>query len=125
LGFGVEDNCCFIQVLGRQQHSTTTNSLTDSKVIFHSFMLLCLFSFLSSEKILSIPTSGYNIIKSPEVEKAMRAVLRENYVRSTERDSAYVDSPQPIGMTHLPTSFLSSHIFLRCSCVCGLLKLVI
>jgi protein-L-isoaspartate(D-aspartate) O-methyltransferase len=38
-----------------------------------------------------------NILKSFEVERAMRTVLRENYVRSAERYAAYYDSPQPIG----------------------------
>jgi protein-L-isoaspartate O-methyltransferase len=75
---------------------------------------------LTPENILNVPTSGRNIIKSAEVEKAMRAVLRENYVRSTERDSAYVDSPQPIGMRHLFTIliftyFHNAFVIVECS----------
>ena len=45
------------------------------------------------QRRLNKPVKNYGIIKSPEVEKAMRAVDRGNYCTR----SPYVDSPQGIG----------------------------
>ena len=49
--------------------------------------------------VASLKASGY--IKSPEVERAFMSVPRELFVPPDMRDSAYVDSPLPIG--HMQT----------------------
>lgn len=49
----------------------------------------------SSNKGLIDQLKGYNIVKSPEVEEAMRATDRGLY--SKDPHSAYIDRPHPIG----------------------------